>query len=265
METDRFKLHDKIDNFSGTIRDIDIQQRAHHVAINGLEHGCLNLPGDADQDTITDARIRVNDGILPNPHRLPHASLAASVLDLRHADRDAPAAPCSPAEGHHAGCGSVPRFYKLSFPLFDGQEDLLPWLNRCDQFFRGQHTMAEDKVWLVTFHMTSSAQLWYHRLEHDTGTPSWCRFVELVNTRFGPPLRSNLLGELIVLRKQGTARDFSDQLLALLCRTGPLTEYQQIQLFTVGLGQPLQMDVELQAPQSLESAMSLARAYERRT
>lgn len=45
----------------------------------------------------------------------------------------------------------------------------------------------------------------------------------------------------------------------------PLTERQQIQLFTAGLSQPLQTDVELQALRSLESAMSLARAYERRT
>lgn len=44
-----------------------------------------------------------------------------------------------------------------------------------------------------------------------------------------------------------------------------MTERQQIQLFVDGLGQPLQTDVELQAPQSLESAMSLAHAYECRS
>lgn len=70
--------------------------------------------------------------------------------------------------------------------------------------------MEEDKVWLATFHMTSSAQLWYHHLERDIGTPSWRRFVKLVNTRFGPPLRSNSLGELIAIRKQGIVRDFLD-------------------------------------------------------
>ena len=53
--------------------------------------------------------------------------------------------------------------------------------------------------------------------------------------------------------------------MALLTRTGPLTEAQQIQLFTVGLGEPLSIDVQLQGAQSLEVAMSLARAYERRT
>lgn len=88
---------------------------------------------------------------------------------------------------------AVSRFHKLNFPTFNGHEDLL-WLNRYEQFFRGQHTMKEDKVWLATCHMTGPAQLWYHRLERDMGTPSWRRFVELINTRFGPPLRINPLG-----------------------------------------------------------------------
>lgn len=57
MEADRSKLHDKIDTLSGTIRDIDHQQRAHHIAITRLEHGRTNSPGDVEQDTITDTRI----------------------------------------------------------------------------------------------------------------------------------------------------------------------------------------------------------------
>lgn len=60
MEAYHLKLHDKIDNLFGTIRDIDNQQRAHHVAINRLEHGRNNLPGDVDQETIIDATSQSN-------------------------------------------------------------------------------------------------------------------------------------------------------------------------------------------------------------
>lgn len=153
MEADRLKPHDKIDSLSGTIRDIDLQQRAHLVAITRLEQGCNNLPGDVDHETLTDVCLRATDGILLGHHRPPHVSLAALMMDLRQADRDATAAHRSPIEGQYAGQGSVPRFYKLNFPMFNGQEDPLPWLNRCDQFFWGQHTMEEDKVWLATFHI----------------------------------------------------------------------------------------------------------------
>lgn len=155
---------------------------------------------------------------------------------------------------------SAPRFHKLEFPKFDGKEDPLPWLNRCEQFFRGQRTPEEDKVWLASYHMLGSAQTWFHRLERDTGTPSWRYFAELVNTRFGPPIRNNALGELALCKRTGTVEDYQERFLSLLCRADPLSERQQTQLFTVGLQEPLRTDVELQSPQSLELAMSLARA-----
>jgi hypothetical protein len=38
--------------------------------------------------------------------------------------------------------------------MFDGKEDPLQWLNRCEQFFEGQHALEEEKVWLASYHMT---------------------------------------------------------------------------------------------------------------
>jgi len=29
----------------------------------------------------------------------------------------------------------VPRYHKLSFPTYEGKEDPLGWLNRCERFF----------------------------------------------------------------------------------------------------------------------------------
>lgn len=34
------------------------------------------------------------------------------------------------------------RPHKLSFPTYDGKEDPLPWLNRCEQFFRDSNRQA---------------------------------------------------------------------------------------------------------------------------
>lgn len=33
------------------------------------------------------------------------------------------------------GEGMVPRYIELDFPVYDGSEDPLSWLHRCDQFF----------------------------------------------------------------------------------------------------------------------------------
>ena len=52
--------------------------------------------------------------------------------------------------------------------------------------------------------------------------------------------------------------------LAYVSRCDTLTEPHQVALFTAGLGEPLKTDVELNQPATLEDAMGLARAYERR-
>ena len=80
------------------------------------------------------------------------------------------------------------RFHKLDFPMFDGTSDLLPFLNRCEHYFREQHTLEEEQVWLAAFHLHGTAQQWYMRLERDEGVPSWRRFSTLLDMCFGPPL-----------------------------------------------------------------------------
>jgi hypothetical protein len=52
------------------------------------------------------------------------------------------------------------RFHKLDFPMFDGGGDPLPFLNRCEHYFRGQRTLEEERVWLAAF----------HRARHSSGT-----------------------------------------------------------------------------------------------
>jgi hypothetical protein len=113
--------------------------------------------------------------------------------------------------------------------------------------------------------MQGVAQQWYYRLERSQGTPTWARFTELVNQCFGPPLRSNPLGELCHLHWQGSIADYTEAFLTHLSHCDTITEPHQVAIFTAGLGEPLQTDVELQRPASLEDTMGLARAYERRS
>jgi hypothetical protein len=105
--------------------------------------------------------------------------------------------------------------HKLLFPTYDGTEDPLPWLNRCEQFFRIQSTEDAGKVFLAAFYMTGDAAQWYALIERNHGTPDWAAFVKLVNQRFGSPLRGNALGELIQLRRETTVADYQSRFLAL--------------------------------------------------
>jgi hypothetical protein len=50
-----------------------------------------------------------------------------------------------------------PCFTKLEFATYDGTVDPLNWLNQCNQFFRGQRTMASDRTWITSYHLRGTA------------------------------------------------------------------------------------------------------------
>jgi len=156
-----------------------------------------------------------------------------------------------------------PQFQKMDFPKFDGKSDPLAFINRCESFHQ-QRITKEEKVWMASYNMEGGAQLWYMQVQRDEGTLPWHCFTELINLRFGPPLCSNPLGELMACKRTTSVLDFQEWLEALLPRAGYLSEAQKVQLFTAGLQPPLSLDVEIHNPQSLAVAMSLARKLELR-
>jgi hypothetical protein len=170
----------------------------------------------------------------------------------------------NPQTSHDPVISAARHGHKLLFPTYDGTEDPLPWRNRCEQFFRIQNTEEPDKVFLAAFYMTGDAAQWYALVERNHGTSDWAAFVKLVNQRFGPPLRGNVLGELIQLRRETTVVDYQSRFLTLVNHCTGLTEKQQIDIFTAGLRNPLKTDVEFEQPATLDDGMALARAYENR-
>jgi hypothetical protein len=157
-----------------------------------------------------------------------------------------------------------PKFYKLEFPTYDGSEDPLNWLSHCEQFFRGQRTLASDRTWLASYHLHGPAQTWYYTLEQSEGMPSWERFKELCHLQFGPPVRDSRLAELGRLPFRSTVQDFTERFNAILCHARNLDNLQKAELFVGGLPDHIRVDVAMRAPQDLPTAMYLARAFELR-
>jgi hypothetical protein len=83
-----------------------------------------------------------------------------------------------------------PKHKKWDFPRFDNTSDPMLFLNKCDAYFCQHRTMAEERVLMASYHLDDVAQLWFTQLQDDDGTPSWGTFKDLLNLRFGPPLRS---------------------------------------------------------------------------
>ena len=164
-------------------------------------------------------------------------------------------------DGPHA----PPKFYKLEFATYDGAVDPLNWLNQCEQFFRGQRTLASDRTWLASYHLRGAAQTWYYAMEQDEGMPPWERFRELCQLRFGPPTHGTRLAELARLPFTSTVQDYSERYNAVLCHEPGLSALQKAKLYVGGLPDHIRFDVEMHQPADLQSAMYYARAYEQCT
>ena len=187
-------------------------------------------------------------------------TLSADVAGLKEKAAQSSAASSHQDGQHHTD--RPPRFQKLDFPRFDGKSDPLLFINRCESYFRQQRTMPEERVWMASYNLEDIAQFWFIQLQEDEGTPPWGRFKELLQLRFGPPLRSAPLFELSECRRTGTVEEYSNRFQALLPRAGRLDEDQRVQLYTGGLLPPLSHQVRVHAPSSLAAAMSLARQME---
>ncbi|XP_021321685.1 uncharacterized protein LOC110437539 [Sorghum bicolor] len=147
---------------------------------------------------------------------------------------------------------------KWDFPRYDGTPDPLLFLNKFEAYFRHHCTMAEERMGMASYHLDDAVQTWYTQLLEDEGAPTWGRFKELLNLRFGPPLRSAPLFELAECRRTGTVEEYSNCFQALLPRAGRLDESQRVQLFTGGLLPPLSHAVRIHHPETLSAAMGLA-------
>jgi hypothetical protein len=137
------------------------------------------------------------------------------------------------------------RRHKIEFQKFEGVDDPLRLVNRCEWYFRLRSTPEHKKVQHTLFYLLDDAQMWYHRLELNDGPPSWNHFIQLVQIWFGPPLTDNPIDELALLRREVSVDDFCTRFMSLSCCDPAILEDHQIQLLMAGLGQPLRMNVAL--------------------
>ncbi|KAA8522007.1 hypothetical protein F0562_012679 [Nyssa sinensis] len=130
------------------------------------------------------------------------------------------------------GSHYAPRFVKLDFPRFKGEEDTTSWFCRVNQFFEFNHTPEEDRVALASFHLEGDAQLWYQLLKQEKGV--------------------------------GSIRDYQTQFEKLLAKVGYLPPNRQVSCFISGLKESIKADVLAGCPATLSTAIGLARLYEAR-
>jgi hypothetical protein len=131
---------DRLGTLLGEVASLKVDQGRLHVTINKVQSSQLNNAAKNDRSVGATEDEPRNEG------SSQAGGMASALLN---------------AASH-----------KLHFPKYDGTEDPLPWLNRCDQFFRATRTPDNEKVLLAAFYMQGVAQQWYYRLERNQGTPT---------------------------------------------------------------------------------------------
>ncbi|KAH0716616.1 hypothetical protein KY290_012894 [Solanum tuberosum] len=174
-----------------------------------------------------------------------------------------------PADQNHQTSGNsnstIPRYARMDFPTYDGTNNPLIWAHRCEQFFENQHTADAEKVGVAGFHLLGEAQLWYYQLKRAKGPMSWEDFKKRCFQRFGPPESSNPVGELVTLRQTGTVEIYQRQFQEKLARADELIpEHLHVGIFIAGLDDSIKLDIQLLKPTDLSTAMSIARALEKK-
>jgi hypothetical protein len=101
------------------------------AVIDNMAASLATMQGNQGQLTVAVNRLQ-SEKVVVGDARPPQSSRDPAISAARH--------------GH-----------KLLFPTYDGTEDPLPWLNRCEQFFRIQSTEEAGKVFLAAFYMTGDA------------------------------------------------------------------------------------------------------------
>jgi hypothetical protein len=219
---------DRLGTLSGEVASLKVDQEWLHVAVNKVQSSQLN-------------NAAKNDG-----------SVGAT--------EDEPRNEGSSQAGGMASALLNAASHKLRFPKYDGTEDPLPESLRSVLPGDPNPRQREGTASCILHAGGRPAVVLY--VGTQPGYPNLGTFHGVGEPALRTPVAQQPPGRAVP-SPPGSVANYMKAFLTHLSRCDTITEPHQVAIFTAGLGEPLQTDVELQRPASLEDAMGLARAYER--
>ncbi|GAU41744.1 hypothetical protein TSUD_180930 [Trifolium subterraneum] len=134
------------------------------------------------------------------------------------------------------------RISKVDFPRFDGK-NVCDWLNKCDQFFSLDETLATSMVRLASIHLDGLALQWHLNYMRQTFDvyPSWQQYIADVTAHFGDAYEDHM-SSLLQIKHTGKIQDYIDQFELALTQVTLIPEHS-LNIFLAGLEHNTQMHV----------------------
>ncbi|VFQ69232.1 unnamed protein product [Cuscuta campestris] len=153
----------------------------------------------------------------------------------------------------------IPRM-RIDAPRFSG-EDPVGWIFRIQKYFDYFFTPEAERLHLVAMLIDHPASEWFRYYQANNCNVSWMAFLVAVRQRFDPDYYENYIGLLSKLHQITTVMDYQSSFKALLNKVAGVPEPTLIAMYIAGLKQPVQHEVNLRAPGTLQEAFALAREY----
>jgi hypothetical protein len=118
---------------SGKESTITVRDLAKHIIVVEIMRPFQPLADKVNTLAVEVTEHRQQQQAHVKKDALGESSSDHSILSLPHCRR-------LPHEDDDDGGDFLPTYHKLDFPKFDGSGDSLPWLNRCEHYFRIHHT-----------------------------------------------------------------------------------------------------------------------------
>lgn len=150
---------------------------------------------------------------------------------------------------------------RLEVPQFDGK-GVEGWLFQIERYFELHSTPREQKLVLATFHLTGEALDWYQWMYKTGQVSTWETLARDIKYHFGPSEFWNAEVALNKLQQTTTVNNYITQFVQLSMRTPGLTATNLLNRFLAGLREDVHRELVLLHPDSLQSAMGLARMAE---
>jgi hypothetical protein len=143
---------------------------------SSVEESIANMSVQIEKLVVAFAGIQANQETLQGDHSCLTVAVnplqSEKIGDMAASASDPHHGKSTSADNANAITHAAKHGHKLLFPTYDGTEDPLPWLNRCNQFFCIQEMSDAGKVFLASFYMSGEASQWFSLLERNQGKPS---------------------------------------------------------------------------------------------